>query len=1030
MPLSLWIPPDSQYGLLAPGEARTNAFQRAVEQALKRYLFEDRDGGDPTTAVPSYNDALRHFDAALRSQPSFGRDRQAAARLWQALLSIDTPPEQPSAGVHERIEGIFCLMLHGVCAALAKQVLRTESADSSDQDDGDDDTDEHNLPGVEYAEAVRVLAEQLRRLAARWLRTLPEHERPASDDWSLMARLLLEPLLTAFEGRFVVYTLDQKRQRDGRPHTEKRIEIAQPELAQRIERLLETLPLSFSPQPLKQPTAYYLDDPGPSDDEADMCIRVDLIGYRQTNRFLRGVHRDIQCPESRPPDFRRYVAAINVQQAVHWRINRPLLDWTRRLIALIKTRPANAVDKSLSEWIKDTLYRPTKGTRKAFKQSAAFLDSPLASRALDDLCPSDPRQEPPAFYLPWKADHRGRIYAETPWLTPQGGDLQRALLEFARGQVLDESGVRALRRHGANLASTKGVKNDLGITGRTRPVVTLEERERWTLDHEAEILASAADPLSEPFWREVADEPMQFLAFCLAYRQWKQHPEAPIHLPVQIDGTCNGIQHIAALTGDQVLAKAVNVLPSADGLPADIYSELAEAALTTLGRLPIPRGQAIHRHGLGLTDAWLAADVDPSAWLDRKTAKRVVMTIPYGARRGAQAGAVLEAIEDKLIEAWGKRAPDKSEFSALLKWKNSSPTRKDFVRRCTKGLFAKARQAAFPKQAEPASISIRMSRPGEKTPKRTHAKPDTEEIWAPERTEWELLRTFGAYVARALVEHLRGALDQSYPKVGEFSDWLGQCAAACAGTGQKKTGETGKDIGLPLLWLTPLGFPVAQDKFISSRTTTSARLGSRSIKLDVQRLTEEVDPQKQRDALLPNLIHSLDATHLMMTLLEAKARGVHDIGSIHDCLLCHPNQAETLARAVRRTFAELYALDGPTGRPKPLSSWYTWMNQVIALRALPNPYAKLVKGAFEHPGKEGERRLDEARDAGEEDAIHARNVLENLRGLAAPERLLLGMLLELVVQYEAPKTPPTLDPPPQAGDLGLAEDRISTYFFS
>lgn len=1093
MDLSLWISPDSQYGLPAPGEARTNTYQRAVEQALKQHLFKDQDAGVPTAAASPYNDGLRQFNAALTSPPSFGRDRQNAARLWQALLASDTPQEHPQASVQERIEGLFCLALHSLCAALAEQTVRQNSTDTSDEDEDEEDTDEANQPGVEYAETVRVLAEQLRRLAARWLRSQPEHERPENDDWNLVARLLLEPLLVAFKAQFVVRTLDQKRQRDGRPHTEKRIEIAQPELAQRIERLLETLPLSFSPQPLRHPPAYYLDDPGPSNDEADMCIRVDLIGYRQTNAFLRTVHHDLQCPEHRPPDFPRYVAAINVQQAVHWRINRSLLQCTYNLIALAKAPAADPKHKDLREWIQEKLYCPTKGPRKRFKLSAEFLDSPLARRALDELCPSDPQHEPPPFYLPWKADHRGRIYAETPWLTPQGGDLQRALLEFARGQVLDESGVRALRRHGANLVSTKRLIEDLGITERVRQVVTLDERERWTLDHEADILASAADPLAESFWRDVADEPMQFLAFCLAYRQWKQHPDTPIHLPVQIDGTCNGIQHIAALTGDPALARAVNVLPNADSLPADIYSELAEAALTTLGRLPIPKGQATHRYGLEWADAWLAAEDEPGAWLARKTAKRVVMTIPYGASRSAQAGAVLDAIADQLTKVWDARPPDESALTALVEWKNAFSARKDFVRKCTKGLFAEQRKAAFPKQDAHTAVSIRMTQLGEKTPKRTRTKPDTDESWTPERAEWERLRTFGAYVARALVEHLRGALDRKYPDVRNFSGWLGDVADAISSPRYSKTqleklvaetkaaldqttklsenqikkiskllDETEEALdqttklsenqikklvgtykkvkedkfedaecqGLPLVWLTPLGFPVVQNKFALTETSITARVGSQSVKLGVQRLTDEVDPNKQRAALLPNLIHSLDATHLMMTLLEAKARGVHDIGSIHDCLLCHPNQAETLAQAVRRTFAELYAPDGEAGLPKPLSDWHRWMTQVIELRTLPRRGELLT--ALQHPGEQGEQDLEHDAQSGKQDAIAARAWLERMRRHDKPpsERFLLEKLLEQAEELLTPQSPPVLPAPPVSSALSLSDSLMSPYFFS
>jgi len=86
----------------------------------------------------------------------------------------------------------------------------------------------------------------------------------------------------------------------------------------------------------------------------------------------------------------------------------------------------------------------------------------LAERlATGGAAPADGAPRP--FYLPWKADYRGRIYAETPWLTPQGGDLQRALFEFAHGRQLDEAGQSALRRHGANLVSRSEVIKDLGI---------------------------------------------------------------------------------------------------------------------------------------------------------------------------------------------------------------------------------------------------------------------------------------------------------------------------------------------------------------------------------------------------------------------------------------------------------------------------------------------------------------------------------------------------------------------------------------
>lgn len=85
------------------------------------------------------------------------------------------------------------------------------------------------------------------------------------------------------------------------------------------------------------------------------------------------------------------------------------------------------------------------------------------------------------------------------------------------------------------------------------------------------------------------------------------------------------------------------------------------------------------------------------------------------------------------------------------------------------------------------------------------------------------------------------------------------------------------------------------------------------MRIDVQRLTDTVADRGQKDALLPNLIHSLDATHLAMTFLAAAGRGVTDIGSIHDCLLCHPNDAAALGEVVRRDIVSRPARQAAAG---------------------------------------------------------------------------------------------------------------------
>ena len=1021
MGLSLWIGPELQYGVLEPGEARQGTLQRRFVQALQQFFFQSQSSYD-------YEPVLGRFRARLNAELHIGKDWEAAMRAWQVLLPASADPATDEECA-ERLEGLFCLAVHTLCGVLAQQWLDTrhtqdaledDSLDADDLDDVDDadDLDDlalgDHLMGAEYEQVRAALSVLLQQLAWKWLRDLPEDEEPPqSNDWRLLSEIVLDNLLHSLEQWFVVETGETTHQQ-GKVRTARRISIRDPKLAQRIEYLLKALPLSFTPQPLKQPLTYCFDNPAISEEAAQLCIRVDLIGYRQSNKFLRDTHRKILHTQHRPPAFARYVQAINNQQAVPWRINRPLLTWVRQLIAVSDEVASPPAQADLRDWVRKNLYRPlTERPRPtARKQTgdevgarpAEFLDSPLAHKALEALCPLDLQSAPPTFYLPWKADYRGRIYPQTPWFSPQGGDLQRALLEFAQGQVLNEAGVSALRRHGANLVQRSRLLRDLGITD--RQVVTLQERERWVCDHEQDILASAADPLAESFWREVADKPMQFLAFCLAYQQWHHNPAALVHLPVQIDGTCNGLQHIAALTGDKALAEAVNVLPRADGLPADIYSDLAMAARASLGHLDFSKGKhGKHREGLQWADAWLMNDAARKKWLDRKTAKKVVMTIPYGAGIEAQARGVLEAIEDEVLKAFQDAPPS----AALLDWRDAQKVRRGFVTRCTRDLFEEARTAAFQEK---------YSAPDKATKDRGSAE-----------TYWDSLRTLGAYVALALVVHLHDALNKHYPGVRKFSDWLGQCANACAGTGRKTKNKSDKDIGLPLLWLSPLGFPVIQNKFEYDKTTVTATLGSHKIRLNVQRLNDHLDPQKQHNALLPNLIHSLDATHLMKTLLAAESHGITDIGSVHDCLLCHPNQAETLAQVVRQTFATLYAVDAETGIPKPLSDWYQWIKSMVELRTLQRRGE--IQAMLDYPGEIGECMLEQAVKQNQPGAAIAHAWLRQFREtMPASESVLLRQLLARAGVLPTPESMPELQGPPVSAALALHENTISPYFFS
>ncbi|MGA1506815.1 MAG: DNA-directed RNA polymerase, partial [Ilumatobacteraceae bacterium] len=79
------------------------------------------------------------------------------------------------------------------------------------------------------------------------------------------------------------------------------------------------------------------------------------------------------------------------------------------------------------------------------------------------------------------------------------------------------------------------------------------------------ITKSAEDPLGpEGSWWQDADDPWQCLATCMEINKAtnsKDPAKYMCNLPVHQDGSCNGLQHYAALGRDFAGGRAVNLVP-------------------------------------------------------------------------------------------------------------------------------------------------------------------------------------------------------------------------------------------------------------------------------------------------------------------------------------------------------------------------------------------------------------------------------------------------------------------------------------
>ena len=396
-----------------------------------------------------------------------------------------------------------------------------------------------------------------------------------------------------------------------------------------------------------------------------------------------GVNSAGLLAEQDPVKITPVVDALNLLGSTPWKINQPMLDHViecftnqskhadliddlsiprhRDMIQDAKPLPAELLDKvrtggfKAMEESEQEMYNNFQVEKGAIDQRKTECFS-LWSDALYRLSIANHYRDS-VIYFPHNIDFRGRVYPLTPYFNHMGSDLARSLLVFAEGKKLGPRGLYWLKLHAINLTGT--MKRD-----------SVEERMRHAEEIMDDILDSARDPFGGKRWWLQSDDPWQTLATCIEIKNAidSGDPENFVsHLPVHQDGSCNGLQHYAALGRDVLGAGAVNLLPAEK--PQDIYSEVAEI-VERRRREDAENGVAV----AGILEGFVR----------RKVVKQTVMTTVYGVTAyGAQlqiarqlkdidefpAGSVKEAskyLTDKTFESLNELFQASQEIQAWL----------------------------------------------------------------------------------------------------------------------------------------------------------------------------------------------------------------------------------------------------------------------------------------------------------------------------------------------------------------------------
>jgi DNA-directed RNA polymerase len=418
-----------------------------------------------------------------------------------------------------------------------------------------------------------------------------------------------------------------------------------------------------------------------------------------------------------------------------------------------------------------------------------------------------------AIFFPHTLDFRGRVYPVSPTFSPQGEDMSKGLLTFATGKPIGPEGGKWLAIHGANCL---GEWNDQKVSK-----MTLDERQGLILSLSHDIWYAASKPLEFTWWTK-AEEPVQFLAFCIEYAAWLNEgvSESFIStLPVASDGTCNGLQHFSALLRDEIGGDAVNLVPR--DRPNDIYERIAEHVTDQLEEQAGTNGMAVQ---------WLASKL-----VKRKLTKRPTMTFGYGSKKFGFQAQLCEYVQG---------LGGSSEESKVL--------------------YEQVKAQFMTETDEPEARIVQA------------CGYMSECIWT--------------------------ALQETVVAASLGMAWLQSCARAIVRAGKGVT------------WTVPgTGFPVKQEYWVMNVQQIETMIAGKVVRPAVYHETDGIETHKQVNAVAPNVVHSLDAAALMLTVSYAMNDGVESFAAIHDSYGCLAGDMEVLSRATRQGFVTLYTLHDVIG---------------------------------------------------------------------------------------------------------------------
>lgn len=409
-----------------------------------------------------------------------------------------------------------------------------------------------------------------------------------------------------------------------------------------------------------------------------------------------------------------------------------------------------------------------------------------------------------SIYFPVKLDQRGRLYCIPPYFNYQSSNLAKALILFTHPGIIHKSNLedsKYLLAYGAN------------CFGGTASKGSIASKVKWVEENSYDIINFHNGTLLKK-----AKESLLFLAFCIEYKRYDKFInddtliEFKTYLPIQLDATCNGFQHLSLLSQESKLYVELNLTNKASR-PKDFYTFLLHKLLSVikskLEQGMISEGKASYER------------LNSFIW-ERSHVKKIIMTIPYNSS--------ISSMKKYLIEELTFVGYD---TDIKCNWYSQNNNNKTLI--------------------------------------------NTDDV-------------------ALLINIIKNIIKTDFTKIDNLVKYLRNVAKLC------------NACNLPIFWSLPSGLKIYQS-YLETKSISISPFTYTKAKLNIKVTNKDkFDQNKQIRALMPNLIHSLDA-HSMTDLYYRfnKKFGRSEFFSVHDCFGTTIDKVESLKNLLVYVYLDLYS---------------------------------------------------------------------------------------------------------------------------